>query len=371
MFVLRAVGFTLFIILFSPLLRDIYARAFELSSEIKQFAWFYKPPQNGNLKALATRFHFFIFTRGDETTRNRLRSLGVKAPILLYVLFDKIQDPGSCSAEPLNNQVAWNKGDFCDISKNHPDWFLLDQQGQRIRHEFRKRTLYVMDPGSPGWQQYWCERVDRIKRQGWDGIFLDVVDSSLLDLFQRGQLPLKYKDNESYQIVIDNFLTRIHDFLRPNGLLVANVSYVLSGSAWQRYLRHLDGVMIEAFATGWDENHLSPGRWEEQLKRVQETQKADKRLLLVSQGKQDEKERQQFAYASFLLVASGKAAFRYASEGQYDHLWLFPNYDYSLGDPIGERYKKSDGTWMREFKHGTVYVNPFTFRSGIHIKDQN
>ncbi|MEI7848166.1 MAG: hypothetical protein WCK35_20375 [Chloroflexota bacterium] len=87
--------------------------------------WFYKPPADGNLSLLAKNFSSFILTRTNESTRNQLLTLGAQPPMLEYLRFDGIQDPGSCTAKPYQNQVANRPGDFCSISKNHADWFLL------------------------------------------------------------------------------------------------------------------------------------------------------------------------------------------------------------------------------------------------------
>src|SRR6186713_768849 len=71
-----------------------------------RLAWFYKPPKDKNLTPLAKFFQVFVLTKADEQVRDQLKSLGVQAPIMQYLRFDAIEDPGSCSARPHRNQVA-------------------------------------------------------------------------------------------------------------------------------------------------------------------------------------------------------------------------------------------------------------------------
>src|SRR5918999_6286307 len=119
-----------------------------------QFAWFYKPPKNGNLGPLVKWFHVYILTKADEDVRDNLKKRGVATPFLQYLRFDAIEDPGSCSARPHRNQVADRKGDFCEISKAHPDWFLLNDRGKRIVVD----GYYLMDPGNDGWREFFLQR---------------------------------------------------------------------------------------------------------------------------------------------------------------------------------------------------------------------
>ena len=94
-------------------------------------AHFFKPPDMDPATA-AKSFNMIVLTNGDHTYRDQLAASGFSSTIPEYLRSDSIQNPGSCTATPLNNQVAYKSGDFCYISANHPDWFLLDQYGRRI-----------------------------------------------------------------------------------------------------------------------------------------------------------------------------------------------------------------------------------------------
>jgi hypothetical protein len=107
-------------------------------------AWFYKPPEESQLNLLAQNYSLFILTHKDEKSRDELRALGVKSPIFEYLLLAEIMDMGSCDVIPFGNQIAYQIGDFCKISQEHPDWFLLDQEGRRI---YYNDNMVFMDPG--------------------------------------------------------------------------------------------------------------------------------------------------------------------------------------------------------------------------------
>lgn len=57
-----------------------------------RLTWFYKPPA-ASLDDLPNDYDFFILTHNDETARDHLKSLGVKSPILQYLLMNEIMDP--------------------------------------------------------------------------------------------------------------------------------------------------------------------------------------------------------------------------------------------------------------------------------------
>ena len=220
-----------------------------------RLAWFYKPPEDGNLELLVRYFKTFILTQKDEDTRASLQRSGVPQPILQYFLLLEIQDPGSCDEEPYGNQVAFQVGDFCRISEEHPDWFLLDKQGQRMV----AGKMVMMDPGNPGYRAFWLERV-RWSQQalGWEGVFADNIEASFAKRQSQGQLPALYPDEASYQAAIAGFLAYLQQgYFGPEGRpLWGNIISLESGQVWQELPAHLDGVMIESFAVDWDNGYL-------------------------------------------------------------------------------------------------------------------
>lgn len=332
-----------------------------------QLAWFYKPPAGGDLNAIAKNYSAFILTRMDEHERDALRFLGVNAPILQYLLFGEIQDPGSCIEQPMHNQVAEKIGDFCNIVKQHPDWFMNYIFGGVAANG---DDYKLMDPGNEGWRAFWLERAQISQEQlGWQGVFLDNVEASLNKRIQNGGIPKDYLNDASYQAAIEANLRFLYEnYFKPTGRpLFANIISVNDPAVWFRYMQYLDGAMIENFAVGWHDDYKSPSFWETQMDIVEKTQASGKAVILVSQGNEFDNARQVFALASYLLVNNGKAYFRYTNGETYDRNWLYDNYHLKLGKPLGPRYKEGDA-WKRDFEKGKIMVNPVLNTASIDVK---
>jgi hypothetical protein len=334
-----------------------------------QKAWFYKPPGDGNLALVASDFNFFIMSKGDEPERDRLLALGAKKPILQYIRFEAIMDPGDCKRKPWQNNVAFLAGDFCRISAEHPDWFLLDKNGQRIIDEYGDEDFVLMDPGNPEWRAFFLERIRNTQDadKNWGGVFLDNVEVTSSRREKDGEIPAAYPDEASYQAAIQGFLQYLYtEYFHPSGrLLFANLVARRDDAEWTKYLTYLDGVMHEGWSIDWPNGYRSAKTWEKQMSLAEQTQTMGKFIVLVSQGTKDNLELQKFSFASYLLVNQGRAAFRYANSQYYDEAWLYDNYTLQLGHALGSRYREGDA-WRRDFSNGFVLVNPETHEVQIH-----
>lgn len=327
-------------------------------TEISQrFAFFYKPPVNTTMAALANTHDVFVLTRGDEEARDELLQLAVRGPILQYLRFDAIMYPGSCAAKPWDNQVAYKAGDYCRIAKNHPDWFLLDSHGRRIVVDGK---YYLMDPGHLGWRQFWLQRAKALQEQfGWCGVFLDNVEASLGKHRAAGRALKKYATNLAWQTAVRGFLKFLYlqYFKTQARPLFGNIVVAPSLGIRLSYAQYLDGAMEEGWAVDWSDGYLSATGWKNHLTLVEELEARGKHAIVVSQGQQGAMSRQGFAYASYLLVMNGNSSFRYASASAYREAWWYPNYGHELGVPLGGRYAEG-AVWKRNFARATVIVDP-------------
>ncbi len=221
-----------------------------------------------------------------------------------------------------------------------------------------KYIHYFMDIGNPGFQAFWLQRVMKaLQENGWDGVFIDNADASLVRYKKIEQVPVKYPTDESFQTAVKSFLSSVNEGLKAKGLFAfANITGLKDPDVWFDYLQSLDGAMQESFVVDWDSGYRSDSQWEEHLSRMEKSQSEGKHVICVAQGKQNDTDRQQFAYASYLLIASGNASFRYASGCCYMYPWIFDNYAIDLGTPLGPRSFR-DGVWQRSFSNGRVIVN--------------
>jgi hypothetical protein len=333
-------------------------------------AHFFKPPNMDPAPAAKT-FNMIVLTNGDHAYRDQLAANGFASTIPEYFRADAIQNPGSCTATPVNNQVAYKPGDFCSITANHPDWFLFDTNGFRITVA-AGGEYYRMDPANPGWREFFLTRVlDSQNQHGWSGLFLDNVEAGLGKFY--GPKPVKYVDNASYQKAFAGFLQYLYvnyaeKYHRP---LIANIVARADDTVWFTYLQYLDGAMQERFAVDWDEtSYLSANQWLKDLAFFEKTQADGKSVILVAPGNQSDLKRQNFAFASYLLISNGKAAFRYSTDDEYRNVWLYDNYRLNLGSPRGGRYL-SGTSWRRDFTNGYVSVDPVNHTATISVGPKN
>ena len=117
--------------------------------------------------------------------------------------------------------------------------------------------------------------------------------------------------------------------------------------------------MSPAFATGYDD--MPVVKWENNLDQAEAALAAGKSLVAVGVGPREDDTRQTYSLASYLLITNGdQAFFRYMSNEtgeSFNSLWIYPNYEIKLGQPIGPRVKTGT-TWRRDFQCGYVEVVP-------------
>ena len=332
-----------------------------MSNGFINVAHFYKPPSNTDVVTAARSFDFMVLSGGDEIYRDQLVANGYDNTILQYFGSVGIQNPGNCTAMPRMNQVAFGAGDFCWISQSHPDWFLLDNRGQRILAS-PGSDIYRMDPGSPGWREFFVMRITRYQAaKRWSGLFLDNLEASLSFIQRDGHTLAKYPTDASYQAAIRGFLEYLRvNYSQPynNRPIVANIIARRDEAGWFGYMPYLDGAMQESWAVDWaPTQYVTEAKWRSDLVLAEKTQSQGKNIVLVSQGYWSDVPRQNFAYASYLLISNGKAGFRYGNAANYRQVWLFRNYQIDLGTPRGPRYQVGT-TWRRDFTKGYVIVDP-------------
>jgi len=335
-----------------------------------RLAWFTNIPREQDTFRVIEWFDLYIFHQGNEKDRELMVALGARGLILQYILFESIQAPDSCTAKPKVNQVAYLPGDYCTISEQHPDWFLLDTEGQRILVEDGETNLYLMDPGNSGWRSFFLDRIKKIQAQpNWDGVFLDNVPVTLAFREQSGQLPAAYPDDTSYQAAVQGFLKYLFEsYFQPNKKLVfANLVSRKDDIDWVNQLNYLDGAMHEGWAIDWPDGYRPADAWEKQMALAEQTQEMGKTIIMVSQGNHEDGTLQNFAFASYLLINHGNAFFRYSNSDNYADVWLYENYTYDLGEPLGPRYQDGQA-WRRDFTKGNVFVNPETHQVEINMK---
>jgi hypothetical protein len=336
-----------------------------------QEAFFYNAPRAPLTVADVAQRAAWVVGHGSGTRyQDELRAAGYTGRVLRYQLANEVEGPQTVNSaapcdvryDPLGNQAASNVGDFCRLIHPHEDWFLHNGKGERLYLSWHPdRRTYAMNSAHSGWRAFALQRM-QAAQQGYDGLFLDNVELDVYKLQRQYQnsdgVVREFATNDAFRAAIIGYLQALAP-LRQNGLLEANViNDPLTGTAWDAYLPFLDGVLQEAWATGYDP--LTPARWERNLRQTETALAQGKAVVMVARGAPGDDRQLLFGLASYLLVTNGRSAyFRYSDDGgQYVRWPTHARYDVQLGAARGPRYQLPDGRWRRDFERGSVTVDP-------------
>lgn len=125
---------------------------------------------------------------------------------------------------PLRTGDGLGPGGFCS-------YYLYDEEDKPIPNG--DWGSYYTDPGSPAWREFLFEDIQSVVDDGYDGIFIDTVDS--VDRFP-----------ETFNDMCDLIMTV--DEMFPELKLVLNRGFTVIPTVYEA----LDGVMFELFSTAYD-----------------------------------------------------------------------------------------------------------------------
>ncbi len=348
-------------------------------SAVFGLAWFHKPPAEPTTAADIAAQHHYIHLTGlsDVPFRDALRAAGYRGPIYTYTAINGVEGPGpyknaAAPCQPnytgLDNNLAWQKDDFCTAIHAHESWFLHNSKGERLADDYfgTGHWVYLMNPADPGWQVFSYSRLQTIRANwGYDGVWLDNLDVDLErglheEKNSDGQVQ-EFADTAAWQAGMRIWLAGARAQLGSWPIWANLVGGPLEATAWDAYAPYLDGALDESFAVRWLDGWRDPATWAADLDRAERWLAAGKGLVLVGQGAQDDSVRLRFTLASYLLVAQDdRTFFRYTRfDSYYSNLWLYPEYTTAraLGAPLGARMEVRPGVWQRPFAGGYVEVD--------------
>ncbi len=333
---------------------------------------------------LAEHIDWLMMRYGAEGLRDQVLALGYDNVLPQYLQLAQIYGPGPYKGShdkcrnnytPLQNNVMWTD-DFCQQVHPHEDWFLHDSQGERLYTKERiwdgsHAYQYFMNPGSPGFREFWVDQVRRQRDAGWQSFFLDNVAATYAYIGQRADdgdgSVAEYASVGEWQQAVSGMLRSIRENFPQRQIWANLISAPLTADAWDAYRPELDGIQEENFATSWlGSPALTLPEWDAMLTRAERTLADGKSVVLYGQGEQNDFPRMRFALASYLLVATAnqRATFRYTYTRNYDVIWWYPEYEAALGAPSGPRYAQ-DGLWARDFACARVWADPARQDGGI------
>jgi putative glycosyl hydrolase-like family 15 (GHL15) protein len=250
---------------------------------------------------------------------------------------------------------------YCWTLANHPDWFTIDQNGDRIEWETWNGS-WQMDVGSAGYQDQWASNVlSDLRLYGWDGV---VVDDANVD--QRGLIGSatmrEYPTQPSYQAATRAFLARVGPRLIQAGFLVIpNIQadpVRADAKLWADWIQFTSGGTREfwmKWGTGRD-GQYGAGGWDDLQAVFDTVQRAGKIFLTTTSAPADDVRSMRWGRASFLVGWNGgPSAFIFDPNAPVDP-WS-NEWTMDIGWPAAPRVHVGAYVWRHDYTGGTAVVN--------------
>jgi hypothetical protein len=254
---------------------------------------------------------------------------------------------GASTTAPWAETIPYDPIPYRWIESHHPEWFLLDTNGQRVSFTTASETL-GLDLGDPLYQKMWtAEVIRRAKMIGADGVMIDSVTTRYDWNFD--VTLAKYPDRASYIAAMDSYVRYAVPEIKRAGLLVIG-----NGSAedwdsppWSDWIQLFDGRQYEPMAT-----YETEDRW----RALQNSYKRfpDKLYVQFLPNPEFDEGFFKFSLASF-LIWSGTNSYAgiYCSDV---HVPYHPLFDVQMGKPVGEGEQVAPTAYHRRFENGDVFV---------------
>jgi Hypothetical glycosyl hydrolase family 15 len=317
-------------------------------------------PTGGDL----SRYQYVILNAWDAPSIPALKAKNPAMKVLVY------QDAAAsyayaCHGGTDDRLLPAGVG-YCAADSQHPEWFLKDTSSARVEFCDYPGT-WQMDVGSAAYQTAWLASVSTmLKRDGWDGVMIDDVNSTERQHLC-GKTLAAYPTDSAYEAATRSFLARIGPSLRSQGLLVLpNINYDCWEACWSSFIQYTSGAVRE----WWSKNsrgyggHYGDNGWDWSDGFLRLTQQAGKIFIGITYAPADDVRSMRYARASFLLDWNGgpsALAFEPAQEATdpWNSEWTA-----DLGAARGARYQVGLA-WRRDFAEGTVVVNPSSSSSAV------
>ncbi|MEA2144487.1 MAG: hypothetical protein QOG59_74, partial [Solirubrobacteraceae bacterium] len=242
---------------------------------------------------------------------------------------------------------------------SHPSWILNDQNGNPILNQSQHH--YLTDVGNPGYQQACvANAIATAKSGGFDGVFWDMINQSLVWTLPSGVTVPEYPTNAAWQAAMYSMLQYTGSQLHANGLLtIGNMggAYLTPG-LWQQWNGPLDGAEEESFTDSGSGLAAGVWAWPRILAEAAWSEANGKIAVLHSWNSTHAGNI--YGLASMMLIAGGESSYA-TSNGCYSacETW-YPEYATAqqLGAPLGPYTQLSGGVYSRLYHNGLVVVNP-------------
>jgi hypothetical protein len=215
-----------------------------------------------------------------------------------------------------------------------------------------------MNVGNPRYQRAWTADALHNWRFGFDGIFMDDVNMKC----NCRTTPVEYPTDAAYQRAVTRFLANTSSRLVANGVarnrIFGNVGYWLSNVTkacrWNRYI-------------SMSEEHWTQfGSFAQQRHQITCAQQNGRWFYGRTEGSASHQRRLRYGQGMALLFTRGRAVI--GAQDPTNDVWIAAYSQANrLGDPTGAAFRRANGTWRRNFRHGYVVVKPASKRAAITL----
>lgn len=306
-----------------------------------------------------SRYGYVTLHAWEYARIRALKAANPKVKVLVYK--DMASTPAYACHSGRDQELLPSGVGYCWALAHRPDWFTLDQNGNRIEWQVW-RGNWQMDVGSPGYQDEWAENVlADMKRFGWDGVVIDDANVDQTRLVGNRKMR-EYPTQRSYADATRSFLARVGPrLIRAGFLVIPNIQADPVGAdakLWADWIQFTSGGTREywmKWGAGRD-GHYGAGGWSDLQEVFETVQRAGKIFLTTTTAPADDIRSMRWGRASFLLGWNGgPSAFifdRAVAGDPWSHEWTI-----DVGLPAGPRQKVGASVFRREYTRGAAVVN--------------
>lgn len=252
------------------------------------------------------------------------------------------------------------------LASQHPDWVLRDGNGS---------PLYVpwgcwgsgcpnlaFDPGNPDFQRWWINNAKQVLSAGYKGLWIDDVNMEFRVSYGDGSNATPWNPRTNAPMTYEEWKTAVADFTQqirwnlPNAEILHNSIWFAGGDQrdydWNviREIQSADYINCER---GISDDGLTSGNgaWSVNafLRFVDHVHQLGAHVIFDEYTFNGE-----YGIAGYFLINDGRDGYGNQQVAPY---YTAAEYYVDLGDPLGGRYNWN-GLLRRDFKNGTVLVNP-------------
>ena len=222
----------------------------------------------------------------------------------------------------------------------------------------------LVDPDDPDAMNHWINYYavtasNQIDSCGYDGLFVDAAAHSFSykRLVNPDHMPWNYNEDEWRE-----GRRQALEFIKfhlPDKTVVFNGLHNRAGE--DSSLVFTDGGMWEDFAySPQDEgDYQGIANWWAAIQCIQNYREDNLLFMAVKKsGLIEDYQARMFSVASYLLVSNENVVLSLSDWTYHDSIQYYPEYDISIGEPIGDFELREDTLFTREFADGLVLVNP-------------